>query len=362
MILGNIYRYLEVAIIEIGHDLGNILRLVGDILISTKILIHQFILWIIRKVSSIPTKPGNNYPVYYKFVLVLFVTSPFIVSGCLIGTNTVPVITPATVLSPVQMLPTPTPTMITKFRGYQTTPQELTVIAKKAGEGLEPYHNAVLDVLHWANMDWSYVLRSHETCHDSNEPVWDDNGSGTPILYAKALAYHLTEDNRYAEEVQNILQQIMTKVLFISVEDSQCQLNFAWGVPELVASADLIEAFWKDQTCAGPASTSYTDPKISSGKCKSLFQNWLVKNPYYIISLSAESNQNNWGAAATNALAYISDYLWDRPDVLLVHRLYGGGSVTYSPSEAFKYANQLALDRMNGYRVAFGRVSCDYLN
>jgi hypothetical protein len=86
-----------------------------------------------------------------------------------------------------------------------------------------------------------------------------------------------------------------------------------------------------------------------------------VKNPYYIISLSAESNQNNWGAAATNAIAYISDYLWDRPEIMLVQRLRSGDFVTYSPAAAFVHANQLALDRMNGYRVASGTGSCDTL-
>jgi len=246
-------------------------------------------------------------------------------------------------------------------RGYQTTPQELSEIARKANEGQEPYHSAVTDVLHWANLDWNFTLGTQETCGNSNEPMWNANDGGTPILYAKALAYHLTGDVRYAAEVRTILQQIMTEVLSISVNDSQCQLNFAWGTPELVASADLIEDYWQAQTCTGPISTLYADTKMGSGKCKVLFQNWLVKNPYYIISLAAESSQNNWGAAATNATAYISDYLWDRPEVMLVQRLRSGGSITYSPLAAFVHANQLALDRMNGYRVASGNTSCDTL-
>jgi hypothetical protein len=58
-------------------------------------------------------------------------------------------------------------------------------------------------------------------------------------VYAKAMAYHLVGDPRYADELKDILQNIMTQVQTISLDEAQCQLNFAWGIPELVASADL---------------------------------------------------------------------------------------------------------------------------
>lgn len=344
--------------------LGNILRLFECTLIYSQILIRHFICWMIRKISPILIMPRRNYSVTYLLILMFFVTSPFI-SGCLNRVNPVDS-TPTVSFAPTQLatsfskMPTKAHN-VTDSRGYLTTPQELSVIARKANEGLEPYHGAVLDVLQWANMDWDYELRAQETCNESYVPVWNDYRGGTSILYAKALAYHLTGDKRYAEETKTILQRIMTEVISISVEDSQCQLNFAWGTPELVASADLMESYWKDQACTGPISTSYFDSEIGSGNCKLLFQNWLVKNPYYITSLSAESNQTNWGAAATNTLAYISDYLWDRPEVLLIHRLRGEEFITYSPAAAFVHANQLALDRMNGYRVSYGSTSCDYL-
>lgn len=256
---------------------------------------------------------------------------------------------------------------VTNSRGYLTTPQELKAIARKAKQGLEPYHGAVTDVLQWADKDWKFELRPQEICANPNKPVWNDNSGGTPILYAKAMAYHLTGNARYAEAVKNILERIMSEVRSISIDVERCQLTFSWGTPELVASADLIEDYWKNQSCTGPTSTSYFNSEIGPGNCKVLFQNWLVKNPYYVISLSAERSQSNWGAAATNALAYIADYLWDRPEVELIHRLppqiSGDGFVTYSPSEAFAHANQLALDRMNGYGVEYGSSSsCDYLD
>ncbi len=297
--------------------------------------------------------------------------SILLISGCSNSVNPIIGNTPAVIASstpkPLPLTQTPVEvTNVANSRGYLTTPQELRVIAGKANQGIEPYHSAVIDVLKWADKEWKYELIAQETCATSNEPLWNDKSGGTPILYAKALAYHLTGDVHYAEEVKNILERIMTEILSISDDTNQCQLNFAWGTPELVASADLIEAYWKDQTCTGPTSTSYFNSEIGSGPCKSLFQNWLVKNPYYIISLSAETGTSNWGAAATNSLAYIADYLWDRPEVLLIHRLppeiNSHGFVTYSPSKSFAHANKLALDRMNGYRVEYrSNSSCDVL-
>jgi hypothetical protein len=278
-----------------------------------------------------------------------------------------PSFTEALVMTPT---PAPAPTqrpILGLSRGYLTTPQELAVIEEKAAQGIEPYQSAVAQALAWADKKWDFKLKTQERCPDADTPAWNDNRGGTPILYAKALAYHLTGDRRYAGGVRDILQRIMTEVGTIALDDGQCQLNFGWGTPELVASADLIEDFWNPQTCTGPASIQYTDTTTGSGNCKILFQNWLVKNPYYIASSAATRSNNNWGAAATNATAYIADYLWDRPDVRLIHRnpgqVTGGQEIALTPAEAYAYANQLMLDRMNGYGVEYGSsASCDYLS
>jgi hypothetical protein len=267
-------------------------------------------------------------------------------------------------------IPSTEPTRIpdtSHSRGYLTTPQELHIIKKKADQGIEPYKDAVDEVLSWAKKSWEYKLDANERCRNADDPKWNDNGNGTPILFAKALAFHLTGEIRYAQEVKTILQRIMTEVKTISVEEQTCRLNFSWGTPELVASADLIEDFWKNQTCTGPTSLLYNDTAIDSGPCKVLFQNWLVKNPYYVISYTASAATSNWGAAATNATAYIADYLWDRPDVLLLHRnpeqVNSGKDIALNPAQAYAYANKLAIDRMNGYRVEnSSNSSCDYLS
>jgi hypothetical protein len=133
-----------------------------------------------------------------------------------------------------------------------------------------------------------------------------------------------------------------------------------------VASAALIEDYWAGMTCSGPLTFDQADRTIGGGPCKRLFQNWLVKNPYYVVSYAGESAQSNWGAAATNAMAHIADYTRDREDVTLVGRrpprIEGGRETALSPAAAFDYANRLALDRMNGYRVEHSSSrSCDVM-
>ena len=252
-------------------------------------------------------------------------------------------------------------------RGYLTTPQELRVIAEKAAQGIQPYADAVADVLQWAERDWDFSLDENETCRNSDNPAWIDDRRGVAVLYAKALAYHLTGDSEYARQVQAILQRIMTEVRTLSQRREQCRLNFGWGTPELVASADLIEDYWRDHTCTGPISPLDTDMTIDVGNCKVLFQNWLAKNPYPIVSYAAVDNQSNWGAAATNAIAYIADYLWDRTDILLVNRnppqVREGRDTLLTPAEAYVYANQLMFNRNDGFSVDYhSSYTCDRLS
>jgi hypothetical protein len=252
-------------------------------------------------------------------------------------------------------------------RGYLTTPEELAVIREKAERGIEPYQSNVAAVLDLASQKWSYDLRANVSCSNADDPAWNDNGGGTRILMAKAIAYHLMDSEVYAAQAKDILERIMTGVWSISLDSGQCRLNFGWGTPELVAAADLIEDYWADLTCTGPTSTVYGDNWVTQGPCKKLFQNWLVKNPYYVVSYAGRHSMSNWGAAATNTMARVADYLHDRPEVRLVHRnprqVDGGRDVALSPLEAYDAANQLALDRMNGYGVELGsNNTCDRLS
>jgi hypothetical protein len=248
-------------------------------------------------------------------------------------------------------------------RGYTTTPAELRAIAQKAKAGIEPYKSAVKEVIEWANRPLPTVPTT-VTCRDADDPQWiDDKGVG--VVYASAMAYHLTGDKAYARKVVKQIKQILKNVTSIPIDEQQCRLNFSWGIPELVASADLIEDFWRDKDCPGPVSAKLRNTTMRRGDCKVRFQNWLAKNAYHVVSLSAPA-QSNWGAAAANATAYISDYLWDRSDVVLVHRhpprMLNGAKLKFSPAQAYDYANRLLKDRMNGNGVEHnGSTSCDFL-
>jgi hypothetical protein len=247
-------------------------------------------------------------------------------------------------------------------RGYLTTPLELSIISQKADEGVAPYAQARASVLAIAGQPWPWGFTAHETCPTADIPHWNDNSRGTRVLYANALAYHLTGNLSYAQFVRSILETAMSQVQDFHPE---CDTNLGWGAPELVASADLIEEHWQGLTCTGPLTATPGDPTLGAGPCKLLFQNWLAKSVYPTVSQMATASQNNRGAAGTNTLAYVADYLWDRSDVLLVHhnpsRVNGGQDQLFTPTQAFAHARQLALDRMNGYRTDLGGSSCDYL-
>ncbi len=243
-------------------------------------------------------------------------------------------------------------------RGYLTTPGELAAIMAKADQGIEPHAAAVAELLKWAGKRWDYKLDATEKCKAAGDPKWMDEENGIPILYAKAMAYHLTGEARYAEEVAGILESIMSHIRTVDweVQGRQCQLNFSWGIPELVGAADLVEGYWAERTCQGPASPAHDDQTIAAGPCKRLFQNWLAKL-YYGVSYTAAGSMNNWGVAATNACAHIADYLWDRPELRLVHRqpdeVDGRTEIALSPAAAWSLARRTTLDRMNGYRVDY---------
>jgi hypothetical protein len=252
-------------------------------------------------------------------------------------------------------------------RGYQTSPEELRIIAERAADGEEPYFSAVNDILRWAGRDYNSKIDEIENCPGAESPGWLDNDTGIPKLYSRALAYQLTGESHYAEEAIGILNQIISTVKAFELETPQCQLNLSWGIPEIVASADLISEELSQTDCEGPLSSSIYNDSIGTGNCLWLLQNWLAKIPYYVVSLAAENSQNNWGASATNTLAYIADFLLNRPDIVLYHRMPPQLSsiefVEISPEEAYQRANTLAIERNNGHRVDFrSSEACDFLS
>jgi hypothetical protein len=227
-------------------------------------------------------------------------------------------------------------------RGYLTTPQELQVIRAKAAKGLEPYKSAVSEVVAQASRPWTWKTPSAKvTCPDADEPVYLKQGS--VLVYAKALAYHLTGKEEYALAVNMAVEDLLRVSSFgqpgnSKKPDRQCQLNLSWTIPGFIRAADLLEDV----------------PAWRESGLKRKFQNWLSEVVYPTISFTAETSVSNWGAAATNVGAYIADYLWDRADLRLVsyNRLDGKQpTTTRTPAEAYEHAAQLALERMNGTRA-----------
>ncbi|GAB4339968.1 MAG: hypothetical protein Kow0037_25490 [Calditrichia bacterium] len=255
-------------------------------------------------------------------------------------------------------------------RGYLTTPDELKIIAQKATQGVEPYRTAYKDVLIWADKEWNFSPEKIVECPGADEPAWLDEFGGASIVYAKALAYHLTGKKAYARQVKKILDRLMRSILDVAEGDDfperQCMLNLAWGIPEYLYAADLIEDFWANSTSVGPLNYYPHNTDLGKGPSKFLFQNWLVKTAYYIVSKNDLGN-HNWGVAGSNLCLAIADYLWDRPEVIIHHRnppwINGGEPFFFHPDQAYQYVKKHLLDSMNGYTVSFwSRHSCDLLN
>ncbi len=228
-----------------------------------------------------------------------------------------------------------------KSRGYLTTPSELQEIRSKAIEGIEPYKSSVEHAIAFAKGLWQWEAPSGRiTCLASKSPAYLMKGN--TLIYAKALAYHLQENEQYAHQVMERITDLLQITSFGEPgnslkPDRQCQLNLSWAIPGFIRAADLLENLhaWQE-----------SDLKYE-------FQNWLAEIIYPTISFTAETSMSNWGAAATNACTYIADYLWDRPDLALVsyNRFDARKRTTArTPAEAYRHAIELALGRMNGMR------------
>lgn len=200
----------------------------------------------------------------------------------------------------------------------------------------------------WASRDWSYRPSSILSCSSADDPGWLDDRGGAAIVYAKAIAYHVTGDEQYAEEVEAALDAVSKVTSLPEGSDfpgRQCWLNASWGVPEYIYAADLI---------AEPLDRDIYDR----------FSVWLA-SIYRMVSLG-DLALNNWGAAHINTCGLIADYLTGR-DIVLEHReppwRDGGVSKFLSPEEATALVQARCLDAMSGHSVSFWSSSaCDDLS
>jgi hypothetical protein len=220
--------------------------------------------------------------------------------------------------SPLPETPSP------KSRGYMTTPEELTIIAEKAASNIEPYKSAVDDLMEYVGSPdyWPYgTISGEQNCIETLEPQFI--GEGAPLIFAKAIAFHLTGNSAYAEDARIHLLDLVDTYGFggeVYSGGNQCILNLSWYIPNWIIAADLIEPY---------PNWSKTD--------KLQFQTWLAQEVYKKTAWSSRERKNNWGSAGSAASGMIADYLWDTS-----LKLQGA-----TPHKAYLEHKKNQLDRLN---------------
>src|SRR5436309_5083899 len=134
-----------------------------------------------------------------------------------------------------------------KSRGYMTTPQELAAVAQKAALGMQPYNAAKDQVLAFAGSPsyWPYGgISGEQSCSGTLTPSYV--GNGAPVIFAKAMAYHLTGDSQYAADVRSKIIDLTGTYGYggsVYSGGNQCILNLAWYIPSWIMAADLIQDY-----------------------------------------------------------------------------------------------------------------------
>lgn len=209
-------------------------------------------------------------------------------------------------------------------RGYMTTPDELMEVARKAASSKEPYRSAVNGLMEYVSYAdyWPYgSISGKQNCKEPLEPAFI--GEGAPLVFAKALAYHITGNTDYAESVKMLLLDLTDTNGFGGEKYSggnQCILNLSWYIPNWIIAADLIEDY---------SNWTKTD--------KAMFQTWLAQEVYKKTAWSSRERRNNWGSAGSAASGMIADYVWDSSLLL-------EGA---SPHAAYLEHKENQLDRLN---------------
>lgn len=248
------------------------------------------------------------------------------------GETTTPTPTPVPTASP-QPTPTPSgtpPSGNSTSRGYLTTPGELAQVKSKAEQNIQPYKNAVSSLLSIAGSPTSW---SPGTV-DPNDR--DQLGAAASLVYAKALAYHLSGNTAYAAEARRrILEISSTDTCSNSYSGGNgCILTLSRHIAGYVAAADLLEDY------SGWSSSD-----------KSRFQTWLRDEVYRFTDWASDTRSTNWGSVGTMTTLYIADY-FAYSGMNLVDR--SGNSI--SPHNAFVEARQRAFDRNNGNSYMYNSV------
>lgn len=220
-------------------------------------------------------------------------------------------------------------------RGYLTTPEELRDIARKAKEGIEPYRKNVADLLefvgepdHWPHGELSGEVTVRGGSSSKPEQLSDD---AAKLVYGKAIAYHLTDDERFAASAREHILDFTDTTFPLSGtwnDGNQIILNLARGGTPYIYAADLLEPWegWSESD-------------------KRDYQRWLGEHVYPLVSWTSRVRKNNWGTAGSLAAAAIADYLHDADWTL---REQQPVQTQMSPAEAYRVHNALQVGRQSG--------------
>lgn len=182
--------------------------------------------------------------------------------------------------------------------GYLVTREELQRRAALAADGVEPYAEAVHELLEFAD-------RARSRKPGPQEPL-EITGTESPFLddavraYALALAYGLTGERAYAEAGADYLRawSTTTRTTVGTCPDSgacQTSLIMSRAAPAYVFAADLI-----------------SDSGTLSEADETAFRAWLRD----VILPTAPRLANNWGDAGVFTRFVLTDYLGDRDGTL----------------------------------------------
>jgi hypothetical protein len=236
--------------------------------------------------------------------------------------------TPPPVEGPAPVQDRPTTPVTGKSRGYWTTPQEIKAAQAEALKGKEPFLTGYKAIMQEAKKGFpgkdkiggTYQVGSYYEKDVPGVGTFDSHFfKGGRNIYAKALAFHMTGDKAYAQEVRKRLLDVTDT----KVQGHDAPILLGWQVPAWIQSADLLEG-----------------SGVWSAADKKQFQTWLADKVYPVTAPTARHADNNWGAATGKLNAMIGDYL-DGSGLTLKE-----GRRTLTPAQAYREYTDIQLERM----------------
>ncbi len=216
----------------------------------------------------------------------------------------------------------------TLARGYLTTPNELTRIARLAKAGVEPYQATVAEELEYAEraLD-AKPLRMPKEIDIRNDDIENPQylHDGSQYVYTWAIAYNLLKERepdlaqKYAEAAHKLVMEMPEADVQVSGYQENTRLNISSHIQNWVYAADLL-ADWP--TADGTPFAQSADAKL----LKTWLGSAIVRYPYNVGHVRA----NNWGAWGRMTTAVIADYVGD---------------------DAPLYVQQMAKDEQGAYDV-----------